>query len=95
MSEQNIYICTGRWCHELGAKRIYKKVKQFFKKDTTVSVEQCRCLGYCEEGVNVMKQGKLYHNITEDNAIEQLTRTAGKKREMVDSDVSDTFLGDL
>lgn len=95
MSNSNIYICTGRWCHELGAIRIFKKVKMFFKKEKHISVEQCRCLGYCEQGVNAMKNGRIYHDLTEEHVIEQLSATPSITRSPTAIDLSDDFLGDI
>lgn len=95
MSKQEIYICTGRWCHELGAKRLFKQVKKFFKQDSNTSVEQCRCLGYCEQGINAMKNGRIYHELTDENVIEKLTASTGKERTGLKIDLSDDFLGDI
>lgn len=94
MSKQEIYICSGRWCHELGAKRLFKQVKKYFRREKDVTVEQCRCLGYCEQGINAMKNGRIYHELTEDTVIDRL-QGSGTTRGGAQIHIGDDFLGDI
>lgn len=94
MSRQTIYVCGDRWCATLGAEKVYQTLTQIENTDTETTIEQCRCLGYCEQGVNAMKQGKIYHELTEENVIEQLTGT-GTQREFKNIEITDEFLGDI
>ena len=92
MTKETIYVCQDRWCHDHGAARILKKVRDFFVG--TYEVEGCRCLGYCEQGVNAMKSGRMYHDLTEENVIGRLEEQ-GNKRGMKPVEFVDDFLGDL
>lgn len=93
MRKEQIHICQGRWCSELGSSRILDKLKNFFK-GTDTDVVGCKCLGYCEQGVNAMRRGRVYHELTEENAIEQL-KGLGRERRVDPVDIEDNFLGDI
>lgn len=96
MFKKKLHVCTGRWCRELGSERILDTVKAWFTvHKPKTEVTSCKCLGYCEQGVNAMKRGKVYHELTEENAIEVLTTTEGKQRGEVAVELEDDFLGDL
>jgi len=71
---KKIYICQGRWCRELGSERILEKVKEKLTSDD-VEVSGCRCTGYCERGVSVIVDGKIVHDVTEENVFDKIADT--------------------
>ena len=101
MGNEDLYVCQGRWCRELGAERILKKLKKkfdpMFGKKVT-SCAGCRCTSYCEEGVNiVIGEDQIIHNVTEENVFDKLSDKAQYRplRRDEEIDIVDDFLGDI
>ena len=87
---KEIHVCHGRWCHELGAESVSKKIEE----TTDLTVTPCKCLGYCERGVVALKQGKIYTDLSTENIPEALEHSQDVS--VTEAEVfEDDFLGDL
>jgi NADH:ubiquinone oxidoreductase subunit E len=93
----DIKCCQGRWCRELGGPKVLEKLQEENKYSDTV-VQPCKCLGYCEQGANVLLDNEaIIHGVTEENVFDKIGdisehREYKKEEEL---EIEDTFLGDI
>lgn len=99
--KRTMYVCTGRSCRELGSERIYsllrKKLAPLFG-EKKAAVHTCNCLGYCEQGVTILVDDKVVHNVTEQNVFDTLQDESTHRPFRVveeEIDITDDFLGDI
>ena len=92
--KKEIYVCQGRWCRELGAERILEKLKKGLSvlfPDKETSVSGCRCTGYCEQGVSVLVNDKVVHEVTEENVFDTLKDKEAYRQKTPPQNASDTL----
>lgn len=93
--EKNIYVCQGRWCHDLGSESVQERIA---KQLPDANVQSCRCLGHCERAVTVKLDGDAYiHDVTPDTVFDKIKNTSEHRfyaPDNIDS-IDDLFLDDI
>lgn len=89
----NLYVCTGRSCCQAGAEQLIEKACK--KADEVVA---CKCLGDCDNPVNIHANGKTVSNVTDVNLfdkIQQVMTQSTPKFGQKEVDITDDFLNDI
>lgn len=83
MPPKNIKVCNGRVCGESSPGRLKETVTQAFPDAAT---EYCPCTGYCEEGPNIIADGKIYHHAKPRDIVDRLKAENGATLSEIDID---------
>lgn len=83
--KKEIKVCCGRKCLEKGAERLYETLKNELKSEEA-HVGLCSCVGYCEQGPNVVADEKIYHLAKPKDIVERIEKDDGVMMEQVDLD---------
>jgi NADH:ubiquinone oxidoreductase subunit E len=71
--KENLYLCMGSACHQLGVYDVLPKVQALlaqYQLESVIELKGAFCLGPCSEGVVIQFEDKPFTEITVDN-IEQ------------------------
>lgn len=70
MKQHEISICMGSSCFARGNKATLQKIKDYIKKhkiEDKVLFKGARCFDKCGKGPNLMIDGKLFHQVNDEN----------------------------
>ena len=87
-----IKICMGNKCCDRGATRIFDKLKSDFGEE---AIETTGCMGYCENGPNVIHNDKIFQNCRTSEITDKIKSGDGidiKKLEFEDLGLNDDML---
>lgn len=79
MNQKEIYVCVGQDCRSAGSLTLIEKLKQWAGLNKR-AVVPCRCLGACEDPVNIHVNGKRIERVTEDNLFDKIQSEQAPKK---------------
>ncbi len=70
-----IKVCHGGACFDNGARAVMDALRDAFGKDPRFILETGSCMGACGNGPNMTVNGKLYTDLTPEQAVQIVTRS--------------------
>lgn len=70
MVKENLYLCMGSACHQLGVYEVLPKLQGLMSKynlDHIVELKGCFCLETCSSGIVMKFKNQLFINISPQN----------------------------
>ncbi len=77
MSRENLYLCMGSACHQLGVYEVLPKLQKLIKEyalDEIVELKGCFCLETCSSGIVMKYKDRLFINISPQNLEEKFIK---------------------
>ena len=73
MKKENLYLCMGSACHQLGVYEVLPKLQNMiseYKLEDTIELKGSFCLESCSDGIVMKYKNQVFLKINPDN-IEQ------------------------
>ena len=70
MSKENLYLCMGSACHQLGVYEVLPKLQALMSKYETnnkIELKGCFCLETCSSGIVMKFKNQRFINISPQN----------------------------
>lgn len=76
MSKENLYLCMGSACHQLGVYEVLPKLQSLIKAhdlEDKIELKGSFCLETCSVGIVMKFQDNVFTKISADNIEEKFT----------------------
>ncbi|MEB3827452.1 (2Fe-2S) ferredoxin domain-containing protein [Phormidium sp. CCY1219] len=76
MSKENLYLCMGSACHQLGVYEVLPKLQSLIKEhdlEDKIELKGSFCLETCSVGIVMKFQDNVFTKISADNIEEKFT----------------------
>jgi len=76
MEKENLYLCMGSACHQLGVYEVLPKLQNMISKyhlEDTVELKGSFCLETCSDGIVMKFKDQVFSKISPDNIEQKFT----------------------
>lgn len=77
MTKENLFLCMGSACHQLGVYEVLPKIQaliQTYQLQDTINLKGSFCLEICSSGITMKFRDRHFTNITPQNVEEKFVQ---------------------